>query len=162
MPRFSSGIRGKFGEDWKFITDLALNNYQFFWIPGNDVVVEIRKDSHTSCDRQWLMKLVALDHYKKDQLKFYKMGVSKSSLQRNYWSRSIKFYLSCLICNPKELKKLKNLSQTFPLCKKELSFALFCKNIYILKYIKLNLLIIMMRILLFLLYKILLLIINNQ
>lgn len=137
IPRFPIGIRGKFGEDWKFIIDLAKNNYQFHWIPGNDVVVEIRKDSHTSWDRQWLMKLVALDHFKKDRLEFHKMGVRKVSLQKTYWSRCVKFYLSCLICNSKAIKKIKKLFSTFPLCKRELALALFCKKMSILNNEKL-------------------------
>ena len=126
---FPEGLDGKFGEDWKYILELAKNGFSFRWIPDHDVVVEIRTDSHTSWDRQFLMKLVALKHFKQSKSDLVKLGITKAYLCRIYFSRVIKLLMASLICENKTLKKTIHELNNFSICKTEIEIMRMAKTL---------------------------------
>lgn len=54
--RFGEGDRGRYGEEWRLQLALSLAGLRMAAAGGPLVLVEMRDDSHTTWDRQWLMK----------------------------------------------------------------------------------------------------------
>jgi glycosyltransferase involved in cell wall biosynthesis len=58
---FGEGGQGRYGEDWRFELNMVYNGIKMGFINNVEVVVEIRKDSHTSWEMQPIMKRLALE-----------------------------------------------------------------------------------------------------
>lgn len=53
---FAEGAEGRCNEDWEFYLRVSRAGHSFGWLDEDLVVVEIRPDSHTQWNIQWLMK----------------------------------------------------------------------------------------------------------
>jgi glycosyltransferase involved in cell wall biosynthesis len=53
---FPEGMRGRFAEEWQFYLRLAHVRCRFGYVDQELVVIENRPDSHTSWQKQWIMK----------------------------------------------------------------------------------------------------------
>jgi hypothetical protein len=58
--RFGEGDRGRYGEEWRHQLAMSLAGVRMQSDPRPLVVVELRPDSHTVWDRQWVMKEQAI------------------------------------------------------------------------------------------------------
>ncbi len=59
--RFKEGIHGRYSEEWELYLKIARAGYMFGYIDDDLVVVEIRKDSNTQWDTQWIIKKNTLE-----------------------------------------------------------------------------------------------------
>lgn len=59
---FAENEGGRFGEDWQYIINLAVSNYEFLYLPGAYSEVSVRQDSHTSWSVQAKLKWYVLCH----------------------------------------------------------------------------------------------------
>lgn len=120
-PKFPKGISGKYGEDWAFLINCALLKLTFAWLPFIDTIVSIRKGSHTTLERQFLMKLIALNNFKINIGRFNDQGIPSSELAKVYLSRFIKTLLTSWFCSLSEISQSKReYAKTFIKCKREI------------------------------------------
>ena len=59
--QFKEGIHGRYSEEWELYLNIAGAGYLFGHIDKELVVVEIRKDSNTQWDKQWVIKKNTID-----------------------------------------------------------------------------------------------------
>jgi len=120
-PVFPKGISGKYGEDWAFLINCALRKFTFAWLPFNDTIVSIRKGSHTTIERQFLMKLIALNNFKNNLDRFQEQGIPFNELVKVYLSRFVKTFLTSWFCGVSEISQSnKRYAKVFIKCKKEI------------------------------------------
>jgi len=120
-PVFPNGINGKYGEDWAFLINCALRKFTFAWLPFNDTIVSIRKGSHTTIEKQFLMKLIALNNFKINLDRFQEQGMTFTELVKVYLSRFVKTFLTSWFCSVSEIcQSNKRYAKVFIKCKKEI------------------------------------------
>lgn len=61
---FNEGIKGRYSEEWALYLKISREGFQFGCIDKDLVIVEIRKDSNTQWDTQWIIKKNTLEMFK--------------------------------------------------------------------------------------------------
>ena len=99
---FTSGLGGRYGEDWQYNISLYMNDYEFVHCDGIFSSVTERPDSHTTLEMQYLLVYYVLLKVfsAKDYLK--KKGHSKLTCYRILVPFIMKFYLSSAFVIDKE------------------------------------------------------------
>lgn len=97
---FPNNKSGKYAEDWQYLLNLCINNYNFFYTDKPLSAVEERTNSHTSEKIQYLMKYHILNYLLLNKRKIL-LNKKVSFLNFYYYLNihRIKFIVACLLCD---------------------------------------------------------------
>jgi glycosyltransferase involved in cell wall biosynthesis len=96
---FPNNKSGKYAEDWQYLLNLCINNYNFLYTKKPLSAVEERTDSHTSEKIQYLMKYHILNYFLLNKQKI--LLTKKVRLLDFYYHlniHKIRFIFACLLC----------------------------------------------------------------
>jgi glycosyltransferase involved in cell wall biosynthesis len=97
---FPNNKSGKYAEDWQYLLNLCINNYNFLYTNKPLSAVEERTDSHTSEKIQYLMKYHILNYLLLNKRRI--LLTKKVSFLTFYYYfniHRIKFIIACLLCD---------------------------------------------------------------
>ena len=96
---FPNNKSGKYAEDWQYLLNLSINNYNFYYTNKPLSAVEERSDSHTSEKIQYLMKYHILKYLllKKQKILLTKK-VRLLDFHYHLNLHKIRFIVACLLC----------------------------------------------------------------
>jgi glycosyltransferase involved in cell wall biosynthesis len=97
---FPNNKAGKYAEDWQYLLNLCINNYNFLYTKKPLSAVEERTDSHTSEKIQYLMKYHILNYLLLNKQKI--LLTKKVRLLDFYYYlniHKIKFIIACFLCD---------------------------------------------------------------
>jgi len=100
IVQFPNNKSGKYAEDWQYLLNLCINNYNFFYTENPLSAVEERTDSHTSEKIQHLMKYHILNYLLLNKRRI--LLTKKVSFLCFYYYlniHKIKFIVACLLCD---------------------------------------------------------------
>ena len=97
---FPNNKSGKYAEDWQYLLNLCINNYNFYYTSTPLSVVEERSDSHTSEKIQYLMKYHILKYLllKKQKILLTKK-VRLLDFHYHLNIHKMRFIIACLLCD---------------------------------------------------------------
>lgn len=100
IVQFPNNKSGKYAEDWQYLLNLSINNYNFYYTEKPLSAVEERTDSHTSEKDQHLRKYHILNYLLLNKRRI--LLTKKVSFLGFYYYLSIhkiKFIVACLLCD---------------------------------------------------------------
>lgn len=97
---FPNNKSGKYAEDWQYLLNLCINNYNFYYTDKPLSAVEERTNSHTSEKIQYLMKYHILNYLLLNKRRIL-LNKKVSFLNFYYYLNihRIKFIVACLLCD---------------------------------------------------------------
>lgn len=111
---FGENEKGRYGEEWRLQLKMAFKNVKMKIIKEPLHFVELRSDSHTQWDRQWIMKKL----YHEEIIEYidsYNLNINSKELENIISSAKLKLIIAYLIASKKdEAKKLvKSIQQNY-------------------------------------------------
>jgi len=96
---FQDDSAGKYGEDWQYLISLVVERKNFKHVDGVYSLIEVRDDSHTSWDIQYLMKWYVIKQIVINKTSLLALGCPKYIYTYNMIKHWLKFLLSLSLIN---------------------------------------------------------------
>lgn len=96
---FEEGDAGRYGEDWQYNIELVSRNFEFIFLKGSFSIVDVRSNSHTTWQMQYLLKYYVLVKIISKKNFYYKYVGNRLEWIFLIFIHGIKFLFASVFCD---------------------------------------------------------------